>query len=643
MMNTNTFYLSRNLDLRVLMIFAESSSSQRAVGLFRSMMVALLVFFCGMINAQEICDNGVDDDGDALIDLNDTADCLCNVSNDVTSLIPNPSFEDYDCVPLMPGMLDCAVTWEQATVGTSDYFLNVEGGFWIPEIPMPAPDGDGVAGFIACESIEVIDDLGTQDTVAYLEYIGGCLLSPMLAGVEYTLQMELAGASWDGATGAGVFYGPLDITIFGSASCPQWPVIIESDIAFSSPCPVVLDSWTELGSVSYTADATWQTVTIQFTPATDIEAIMIGGPCDMPDDFILNPGGNVVFPYFWVDDLVLNTTASFSSIVEEGSLCLDNLTLEANPTDDDIEAYQWYAAGIAIQGETDSTLAFSDLNLQPGFYQVVVSLGDGSCITTGVNIELPQAEIPELTIEPSSGCAPLTVEFSHEDAEGVTCSWMFGDGADGDECNTEHTYTSEGTFDVTLMIIDEDGCAGDTTYTNLIEVQGILEAGFTSSPEPASVDNTEVTFFPASSANITDWLWDFGDVPPGSSTEENPVVNFPPIPGLYPVELVITVAEGCTRTIVGFVTVVAAGTPTMPNVFTPNGDGDNARFRPFELFPGDWTMIIWNRWGAQVFSTDDIASGWNGDDAAEGTYYWQIEPRGTQSGEALSGYVTLVR
>ncbi|MFN8775230.1 MAG: hypothetical protein ACK5XV_00535, partial [Flavobacteriales bacterium] len=332
MMNTNTFYLSRNLDLRVLMIFAESSSSQRAVGLFRSMMVALLVFFCGMINAQEICDNGVDDDGDALIDLNDTADCLCNVINDVTSLIPNPSFEDYDCVPIMPGMLDCAVTWEQATVGTSDYFLNVEGGFWIPEIPMPAPDGDGVAGFIACESIEVIDDLGTQDTVAYLEYIGGCLLSPMLAGVEYTLQMELAGASWDGATGAGVFYGPLDITIFGSASCPQWPVIIESDIAFSSPCPVVLDSWTELGSVSYTADATWQTVTIQFTPATDIEAIMIGGPCDMPDDFILNPGGNVVFPYFWVDDLVLNTTASFSSIVEEGSLCLDNLTLEANPT-----------------------------------------------------------------------------------------------------------------------------------------------------------------------------------------------------------------------------------------------------------------------------------------------------------------------
>lgn len=53
------------------------------------------------LNAQEVCNNGLDDDGDNLIDLNDIVDCSCQSTSigQMESLIPNPSFEDHVCVP----------------------------------------------------------------------------------------------------------------------------------------------------------------------------------------------------------------------------------------------------------------------------------------------------------------------------------------------------------------------------------------------------------------------------------------------------------------------------------------------------------------------------------------------------------------
>lgn len=52
-----------------------------------------------MATAQEICDNGIDDDMDGIIDLQDTVDCDC-ISDfkemKTKSLIRNHSFEEMD-------------------------------------------------------------------------------------------------------------------------------------------------------------------------------------------------------------------------------------------------------------------------------------------------------------------------------------------------------------------------------------------------------------------------------------------------------------------------------------------------------------------------------------------------------------------
>ena len=91
---------------------------------------------------------------------------------------------------------------------------------------------------------------------------------------------------------------------------------------------------------------------------------------------------------------------------------------------------------------------------------------------------------------------------------------------------------------------------------------------------------------------------------------------------------------------------------TLPNVFTPNGDGYNEYFVPEEQNILDFKMKIYNRWGMRIYETTDLQKGWDGtyinQPAAEGVYFYVVEYReweGTQAGELLfqQGTVTLLR
>ena len=91
---------------------------------------------------------------------------------------------------------------------------------------------------------------------------------------------------------------------------------------------------------------------------------------------------------------------------------------------------------------------------------------------------------------------------------------------------------------------------------------------------------------------------------------------------------------------------------TMPNVFSPNGDGVNDSFGPiFTGEPADFSMVIRNRWGQEVFTSSKASIRWNG--RAEGgvlpsgTYFWTIQygnrsNDGSLSQEKENGTVTLL-
>ncbi len=68
---------------------------------------------------------------------------------------------------------------------------------------------------------------------------------------------------------------------------------------------------------------------------------------------------------------------------------------------------------------------------------------------------------------------------------------------------------------------------------------------------------------------------------------------------------------------------------SLPNVFTPNGDGENDYFKPFPYkFVKDIDLEIYDRWGLLVFKTSDPGIHWDGVNmyskipVTDGTYYY---------------------
>ena len=117
--------------------------------------------------------------------------------------------------------------------------------------------------------------------------------------------------------------------------------------------------------------------------------------------------------------------------------------------------------------------------------------------------------------------------------------------------------------------------------------------------------------------------------------------------GWYKVTL--TTIGGCTAT--DSVLMLTAFAPlTMPNAFTPNGDIQNDVFKavttPEKI--RSYTLYIYDRWGKQVYFTNDVTQGWDGtiDGAAApvGTYVYYVKYSNT-SGVVREkrGMVVLVR
>ncbi|QQR85314.1 MAG: gliding motility-associated C-terminal domain-containing protein [Flavobacteriales bacterium] len=86
-----------------------------------------------------------------------------------------------------------------------------------------------------------------------------------------------------------------------------------------------------------------------------------------------------------------------------------------------------------------------------------------------------------------------------------------------------------------------------------------------------------------------------------------------------------------------------------PNTITPDGDGINDRFAPQMPCPADaWELMIFNRWGERIFTSNAQSSAWEWDGAAavpDGVYIWQLNfrPRFSSESRQARGHVTVLR
>ena len=105
--------------------------------------------------------------------------------------------------------------------------------------------------------------------------------------------------------------------------------------------------------------------------------------------------------------------------------------------------------------------------------------------------------------------------FSGEDVL-QSMNWTFGDGAIAVGQNVEHIFFQPGTYVVSLDILDTLGCSMKITHDIVVSPPPITN--FTYSP--ACQNETIIFSGTSSSANIDEWLWDFGDG--NISSDQNP-------------------------------------------------------------------------------------------------------------------------
>lgn len=130
-------------------------------------------------------------------------------------------------------------------------------------------------------------------------------------------------------------------------------------------------------------------------------------------------------------------------------------------------------------------------------------------------------------------------------------NWNFGDTTTSTVQNPSHVYSDSGSYTITLVAIDNNGCYDSTQKT--IQIYPTPEVYFTNSK---ACTNNEIHFTDSTTiqgTTIVNWEWNFGD---GNSSNgiANPT-NIFQLSAAYPVTLVSTSAQGCKDSLTKFIAV----------------------------------------------------------------------------------------
>ena len=150
----------------------------------------------------------------------------------------------------------------------------------------------------------------------------------------------------------------------------------------------------------------------------------------------------------------------------------------------------------------------------PGYYNITLSATNSqgciSSLTQTSYIHVFTPSVPAFTASPTYVCnAPGTVVFTNTSTGTgpYTGTWYFGDGTSGTGSSPAHTYTATGSYTVTLIQTDGNGCPDTLVRTAYITVGSII-ASFTG-PATACVNST--VNFNNTSTGSTSSSWNFGD------------------------------------------------------------------------------------------------------------------------------------
>jgi PKD repeat protein len=183
---------------------------------------------------------------------------------------------------------------------------------------------------------------------------------------------------------------------------------------------------------------------------------------------------------------------------------------------------------------------------------------------------------PDASFANPGGSANIPVNFSANTIVGTnTYNWTFDQGTPNTSTNTTEsvTWTTAGTYPVTLSVTDDNNCAASTSQNVVIvPCSSFPDATFTGSN--GSI-NSPIAFSANGTGPGYTYAWSFPSGTPSTSSSQNPTVEWATA-GTFTVELTVTDNLGCSATETMVVTISLC----TPEIWNFTNCGQTGRFGP---------------------------------------------------------------
>ncbi len=314
-------------------------------------------------------------------------------------------------------------------------------------------------------------------------------------------------------------------------------------------------------------------------------------------------------------EIIVNPTIE-STIVDPGPFCPNDasqLLTAANPNG----VWSGQSNAINVNG------IFNPQTAGPGIHTVVYSI-PGTCGSSS-SIDITVQNFPVISFSTSAitGCTPLEVDFQNTTVGGGSnFKWFVNQNATNETTDLlTYTFPNSQCYDIGLALTDLNGCRDTLDSIQLICPHVDPWIDFIQEPTDPTIDQP-VVYFSSTNEGLVNCFWDFAGEANG-----NGFITYHSfesiIPGEFQVCLTGIDTNGCANTGCQYVSLLSAFQVFAPTAFTPGDDGRNDAFKPVIVSPREvkkYELRIFNRWGKEVFYTDDPNQYWYGNTDG-GEYY----------------------
>lgn len=209
-----------------------------------------------------------------------------------------------------------------------------------------------------------------------------------------------------------------------------------------------------------------------------------------------------------------------------------------------ITGWQWSFGDGNVSQQQNPSHTYSNA----GAYTITLAVTSAAGCTTTLSQPVNVYALPVANFTMPNACAGSSIHFTNSSASSsgsiTSYQWSFGDGGTATTQSPNHTYSTAGIYNVSLMIGTSGGCT-DTVMKQVV-VYSLPDANFSSTKVCRGLATTFTDLSSVSGNNISTWHWDFGDGT--TSTQQNPNHTYN-TQGNFNAQLIVQTAYGCSDTV----------------------------------------------------------------------------------------------